>query len=329
MAAAVELRGVSKVFRLRHNAAKNLKVRRIGLYNLRHRERVKEFWALRDIEPTVRTRECFGLIGPNGSGKSTLLRVMAGILRPTTAHVVVSERVAPMIELGVGFHPDLTGEENIYLNTSLFWFSRQEAEAIYRDVVAFSELQHFIDQPAKNYSVGMLGLSCPGGGAERQRSRGSGPSWAAHALGSLTISSTRRLPSRPGYSAAGIVIMGRTIWNGSVTKVPVFPSLPTPESQCAGQPAVHVSPVVFAGIVARPHPRRQHGRQARIVENGFQPRGRSPELPVRGGVAQVVDDRPRHGQPGRVRLRDLLQHAEGPLDLSCSKTSASVSVPDA
>jgi hypothetical protein len=155
VAAVVELRGASKVFRLRHNAAKNLKVRLIRLYNLRHQERVEEFWAFRDIDPTVRTGECFGLIGPNGSGKSTPLHVMAGILRPTTGHVVVSGRVAPMIELGAGFHADLIGEENIYLNTSLFWFSRREAEAIYRDVVAFSELDHFIDQPVKNYSVGM------------------------------------------------------------------------------------------------------------------------------------------------------------------------------
>jgi ABC-type polysaccharide/polyol phosphate transport system ATPase subunit len=155
VAAAAELRGVSKVFRLRHNAALNLKVRLIGLYNRRHREHVEEFWALRDIDLTVRAGECLGLIGPNGSGKSTLLRILAGILRPTTGQVVVSGRVAPMIELGVGFHPDLTGEENVYLNTSLFGFSRRDTEAIYRDVVAFSELAHFIDQPVKNYSVGM------------------------------------------------------------------------------------------------------------------------------------------------------------------------------
>jgi ABC-2 type transport system ATP-binding protein len=162
VAAAIELRRVSKVFRLRHNAARSLKVRLIGLYNRRHRERVEEFWALREVDLTVRPGECLGLIGPNGSGKSTLLRVMAGILPPTTGEVVVRGRVAPMIELGVGFHPDLTGEENIYLNASLFGLSRRDTEAVYRDVVAFSELGRFIDQPVKSYSSGMymrLGFS--------------------------------------------------------------------------------------------------------------------------------------------------------------------------
>ena len=163
MAGAVELRNVSKVFHLRHNPARNLKVRLIGLYNRRHRERVEKFWALRDVDLTVRSGECFALIGPNGSGKSTLLRLIAGILPPTTGEVVVRGRVVPMIELGAGFHPELTGEENIYLNASLFGLSRRDTEAIYRDIVAFSGLeQHFIDQPVKNYSSGMqarLGFS--------------------------------------------------------------------------------------------------------------------------------------------------------------------------
>src|SRR5262245_54197322 len=109
MEPVVELRGVSKTFVLRHNPARNLKVRLLGAFDRRHREQRTEFWALRGIDLTVGKGEWLGLIGPNGSGKSTLLRIVAGIFRPTEGGVVVRGRVAPMIELGVGFHPDLTG----------------------------------------------------------------------------------------------------------------------------------------------------------------------------------------------------------------------------
>ena len=153
--AAVELHGISKVFTVRHNPAHNLKTRVLGKIVARHRETVEQFWALRDVDLTVRRGECLGLIGPNGSGKSTLLRIMARIYHPTAGTVIARGRVAPMIELGVGFHPDLTGHENIYLNTSLFCLSTRETDAIYDDIVAFSELQQFIDMPVKNYSTGM------------------------------------------------------------------------------------------------------------------------------------------------------------------------------
>jgi ABC-type polysaccharide/polyol phosphate transport system ATPase subunit len=162
MAWAVELRGVSKAFVLRRNPAQNLKVRLLGVFHPRHREELEKFWALREIDLTVRTGECLGLIGPNGSGKSTLLRIMARIFRPTAGGVVVRGRVAPMIELGVGFHPDLTGQENVYLNTSLYGLSRRETDIIYQEIVGFSELAKFIDVPVKNYSTGMyarLGFS--------------------------------------------------------------------------------------------------------------------------------------------------------------------------
>ena len=162
MASAVELRGVSKAFVLRHNPAHNVKVRLLGVFHPRHRERLETFWALREVDLAVREGECVGLIGPNGSGKSTLLRIMASIFQPTEGEVIVRGRVAPMIELGVGFHPDLTGQENVHLNTSLYGLSRRETDAIYGQIVAFSELGEFIDVPVKNYSTGMyarLGFS--------------------------------------------------------------------------------------------------------------------------------------------------------------------------
>ena len=162
IAPAVELRGVSKAFVLRHNAARNVKIRLLGVFHPRHREQLERFWALREIDLVVHKGQCLGLIGPNGSGKSTLLRVIASIFRATEGEVVVRGRVAPMIELGVGFEPDLTGQENVYLNTSLYGLSRRETDSIYPEIVGFSELEDFIDVPVKNYSTGMyarLGFS--------------------------------------------------------------------------------------------------------------------------------------------------------------------------
>jgi ABC-type polysaccharide/polyol phosphate transport system ATPase subunit len=153
---AVELRGVSKSFVLRHNQASHVKVRMISLFQPRYRERRETFWALRGIDLRVREGECLGLIGPNGSGKSTLLRILASIYRPTEGEAIVRGRVAPMIELGVGFQPDLTGQENVYLNTSLFGLSRRDTDAVYQQIVEFSGLGEFIDVPVKNYSTGMF-----------------------------------------------------------------------------------------------------------------------------------------------------------------------------
>lgn len=155
MAFAVELRRLSKAFVIRRNPAWNIKVKVLGLVSARNRERREEFWALRDVDLVIRQGEFLGLIGPNGSGKSTLLRLMARIMPPTRGEVIVRGRVAPMIELGVGFHPELTGRENIYLNTSLFRFSKKETDAVYRQIVDFAELESFMDMPVKNYSTGM------------------------------------------------------------------------------------------------------------------------------------------------------------------------------
>jgi ABC-type polysaccharide/polyol phosphate transport system ATPase subunit len=152
---AAELTGVGKVFRIRRNRASHLKVRLLGLVSPQHREHWERFAALSDVSLRIAQGEVLGLIGPNGSGKSTLLRLIAGIFQPSSGEVTVHGRVVPLIELGVGFHPDLTGRENIHLNTSLFGLTRRQALAIYRDVVAFAELEDFIDVPVKNYSSGM------------------------------------------------------------------------------------------------------------------------------------------------------------------------------
>jgi len=158
----IELRNVSKVFTLRLNRADNLKVRFLGLFNRNYREQRRQFWALREVNLEVYEGETLGIIGPNGSGKSTLLRIIARILAPSQGMVKVQGQVAALIELGVGFHPELTGRENIYLNTSLYGLSKKETDKIYEEIVEFSELAEFIDQPLKNYSSGMymrLGFS--------------------------------------------------------------------------------------------------------------------------------------------------------------------------
>ena len=111
--------------------------------------------ALQDIDFKIEEGEFFGVVGRNGSGKSTLLKILAGIYQPTNGMVAVKGKLVPFIELGVGFNPELTGRENIYLNAALLGFSSEETEAMYDDIVEFAELEDFMGQKLKNYSSGM------------------------------------------------------------------------------------------------------------------------------------------------------------------------------
>jgi len=151
----LELAGISKRFVVRHNPTFDFKVRVLALFHSRHRERRQEVWALRDVDVHLDRGEALGLVGPNGSGKSTLLRIMAGILRPTRGRVHVAGTVAPMLELGVGFHPELTGRENVFLSASIFGLGRRQTDALYDRIVDFAELGEFMDAPAKTFSTGM------------------------------------------------------------------------------------------------------------------------------------------------------------------------------
>jgi len=151
----IELRDVSKAFVLQRNRVSDLKFRLLGRLHRQQSERREPFWALRNLDLQVAAGEFLGLIGPNGSGKSTLLRIIAGIFRPTSGQVVVRGSVVPMIELGAGFHPELSGRENVHLSTSLFGLSTREADGILRAIVEFAGLESFIDVPVKNYSTGM------------------------------------------------------------------------------------------------------------------------------------------------------------------------------
>ena len=162
MTAAVIVDHVSKDFILRHNRAFGIKTRFLSVFHPGKRERRERFQALQDVNFTVEKGEAMGLLGPNGSGKSTLLQIIAGILPPTSGKVIADGRVAPLIQLGVGFNPELTGLENIYLNASLYGFRNNEVKKRLDGIIAFSELGTFIDTPLKHYSSGMqmrLGFS--------------------------------------------------------------------------------------------------------------------------------------------------------------------------
>jgi ABC-2 type transport system ATP-binding protein/lipopolysaccharide transport system ATP-binding protein len=162
MPPAVLVEHVRKEFILRHNCAMGLKTRFLALFYKSKRERREHFLALDDVSVTVERGEALGLLGHNGSGKSTLLQIIAGILEPTRGRVTTYGRIAPLIQLGVGFHPELSGYENIFLNASLYGFRNREVKKRLKDIIEFSELEHFIDTPLKNYSSGMqmrLGFS--------------------------------------------------------------------------------------------------------------------------------------------------------------------------
>jgi ABC-2 type transport system ATP-binding protein len=121
-----------------------------------YREHVREFWALRNVSFELEPSKTLGLIGANGSGKSTLLKVIGGILNPDDGYVERRGRLAALLELGSGFHNDLTGRENVYLNASILGFSRKQTQALFDEIVEFSGIEKFIDTQVKFYSSGMF-----------------------------------------------------------------------------------------------------------------------------------------------------------------------------
>ncbi|MDQ2713372.1 MAG: ABC transporter ATP-binding protein [Chloroflexota bacterium] len=151
----VVLADVSVCYRVATERIKTLKeqfIRRI----IGPRVKASEFWALRDITLTIRQGEAWGLLGDNGAGKSTLLKVIARVQKPIEGRVWVRGVVSPLIELGAGFHPELTGRENIFLNGAMLGFSKRQMQQKFASIVEFSELAAFIDAPLRTYSSGMI-----------------------------------------------------------------------------------------------------------------------------------------------------------------------------
>ena len=150
---AIKVDSVSKTFRLPHEKNNSIKSAVINFYRSNRTYEKQE--ALRDVSFEVKKGEFFGIVGRNGSGKSTLLKMLAGIYSPSKGYITVNGKLTPFIELGVGFNPELTGRENVYLNGALLGFSRKEMKRMYRDIVDFAEIRKFMDQKLKNYSSGM------------------------------------------------------------------------------------------------------------------------------------------------------------------------------
>ncbi len=151
MTTVVKVTDASKRFVIRKE--KSLKERLVNFG--RSNQHKDDFWALRDIDLDITSGSTVGLIGPNGSGKSTLLKLIGGILQPTTGTVEHRGRLAALLELGAGFHPDLTGRENVFLNASILGLSRKQTDLFFDPIVAFSGIEPFIDTQVKFYSSGM------------------------------------------------------------------------------------------------------------------------------------------------------------------------------
>lgn len=147
----VKVDNVSKRFILH----KDKSVKERLLFLGRARKKPEDFWALQDISLDIHTGSTVGLVGHNGSGKSTLLKAIGGIIQPTSGSVVRRGRMAALLELGAGFHPDLSGRENVYLNAAILGLSRQETDRHFDEIVEFSGIEEFIDTQVKFYSSGM------------------------------------------------------------------------------------------------------------------------------------------------------------------------------
>ncbi|MBQ6570839.1 ABC transporter ATP-binding protein [Candidatus Saccharibacteria bacterium] len=150
---AIEIKGLHKSFKLPTEKAGGLK--QAIFNNLRGIKGYREQKVLNGIDLAIKKNEFVGIVGRNGSGKSTLLKILAGIYYPGKGEVIVNGSLVPFIELGVGFNPELTGRENVYLNGALLGFSNKDMDEMYEDIWKFAELEQFQDQKLKNYSSGM------------------------------------------------------------------------------------------------------------------------------------------------------------------------------
>jgi ABC-type polysaccharide/polyol phosphate transport system ATPase subunit len=148
------LEDVSICFRLPQERFHTIK--EYAIRYIQRRLHYTEFWALRNINLQVRKGEVLGIIGPNGAGKSTMLKVISHVLHPTNGRAWTCGRIAPLLELGAGFHNELTGRENIFLNGSLLGFTHKDMEARFESIVNFADLWDFIDAPIRTYSTGMI-----------------------------------------------------------------------------------------------------------------------------------------------------------------------------
>lgn len=152
----LEIRNIGKKYKLQHLAGGYLSLRERLVSALKfERNHVEDFWALKDVSFDVLPGESIGIIGRNGAGKSTLLKILSKITPPTTGHIISRGRIASLLEVGTGFHPELSGRENIFFNGSLLGMRRKEIESKFDEIVDFSGVEKFLDTPLKHFSSGM------------------------------------------------------------------------------------------------------------------------------------------------------------------------------
>lgn len=152
---SIHVNNLSLKFRIYHDTSPSLKEYFANLFKRNCQAAHSDFWAVRDVSFEIEAGDRVGIIGSNGAGKSTLLKALCRVYESSDGDICVDGRIAPLLEIGAGFHPEFTGRENIYLNGSILGYTKQQLEVIEPEVIAFAELEEFIDTPVKYYSTGM------------------------------------------------------------------------------------------------------------------------------------------------------------------------------
>jgi ABC-type polysaccharide/polyol phosphate transport system ATPase subunit len=152
---SIHVEDLSIKFRLYHDRSPSLKDYFANIFKRNGPSSFSDFWAVRNVSFDIKAGDRVGIVGHNGAGKSTLLKALCRVYESSEGNISVAGRIAPLLEIGAGFHPEFTGRENIYLNGSILGYSKQQLKEIEPEVIAFAELEEFIDTPVKYYSTGM------------------------------------------------------------------------------------------------------------------------------------------------------------------------------
>jgi ABC-type polysaccharide/polyol phosphate transport system ATPase subunit len=152
---SVKVNELSIKFRIYHDKSPSLKESLASIFNKKKGKPHSDFWALKNVSFNLNTGDRVGIVGHNGAGKSTLLKALCRVYEPSSGQVTVDGKIAPLLEIGAGFHSDFTGRENIFFNGAILGYTKQQLHAIESEVIQFAEIEEFIDTPVKYYSTGM------------------------------------------------------------------------------------------------------------------------------------------------------------------------------